>query len=108
MGANLAPASLGHYASLRSWLSQWSIDESNCDGRVHLARTSVPVLVMYGTADQVSFPSHARTLFEAVPAGNATLVALERAEHYFGSTPELIPSVAARIVEWLDVNALLV
>ena len=36
--ATYTPVSLGHQASLRSWLSQWSIDESNGDGRVHAAR----------------------------------------------------------------------
>jgi hypothetical protein len=30
--ANFMPAGLGRYTSLRSWLSQWSIDDSHCDG----------------------------------------------------------------------------
>jgi pimeloyl-ACP methyl ester carboxylesterase len=107
LGANLSPASLGHHTSLRSWLSQWSVDESNCDGPWHLARTSVPVLVMYGTADQVSFPSHARALHDAIPDGRGTLVALQGAEHYFQSTPELIPKVADRVVAWLREQQLL-
>lgn len=107
IGANLTPASLGHYTSLRSWLSQWSVDESNCDGPWHMARTDVPVLVMYGTADRVSFPSHARALYDAVPEGRGTLIALEGADHYFTSTPEMIPQVAGHIVDWLASNDLL-
>jgi len=107
LDANLSPASLGHYTSMRSWLSQWSVDESNCDGPAHLGRTSVPVLVMYGSADQVSFPSHAAAMFDGIPDGNGTLVRLDGAEHYFSSTPEMIPDVAARIVAWLDANGLL-
>jgi pimeloyl-ACP methyl ester carboxylesterase len=107
IGANLSPASLGHHTSLRSWLSQWSIADSNCDGPWHLTRTDVPVLVLYGTADQVSFPSHARALADAVPDGNGTVVALEGADHYFTSTPELIPVVAARIVDWMAAHDLL-
>ncbi len=39
--ATYIPVSLGHQASLRSWLSQWSFDESNGDGRVHAARVDV-------------------------------------------------------------------
>lgn len=107
LGANLSPASLGHHTSLRSWLSQWSIAESNCDGPWHLARTNVPVLVMYGTADQVSFPSHATALYDAVPAGRGTLIALAGAEHYFQSTPDMIPVVADHIVTWLRANELM-
>jgi len=101
MAANMSPASLGHHTSLRSWLSQWSVDESNCDGPAHMARTSVPVLVMYGTADQVSFPAHARALHDAVPAGRGTIVALQGADHYFQLAPGMIPDVATRIVSWL-------
>ncbi|MCX4091836.1 hypothetical protein [Nocardia sp. alder85J] len=37
--------------------SQWSADESHCDGPGHLRRISVPALIVYGTADQVCFPS---------------------------------------------------
>jgi len=107
LGANLSPASLGHHTSLRSWLSQWSVDESNCDGPWHLARTSVPVLVMYGTADQVSFPSHANALYDAIPTGRGTLIPLRGAEHYFQSTPDMIPTVATHIVTWLRDNGLL-
>lgn len=107
IGANITPASLGHYTSLRSWLSQWSIEESNCDGPWHLARTSVPVLVMYGTADRVSFPAHGRALYDAVPDGRGTLITLDGADHYFSSAPEMIPEVARHIVDWLAANDLL-
>lgn len=106
LDASLSPASLGHSSSLRSWLSQWSLDESNCDGPWHLARTSVPVLVMYGTADQVSFPSHAAALYDAVPAGRGTLIALERAEHYPTSDPAHIPLIVGNIVTWLETHGL--
>lgn len=108
LAANLAPASLGHHTSLRSWLSQWSVDDSNCDGPWHLARTTVPVLVMYGSADQVSFPSHAAALADAVDEGRRTVVRLDGADHYFTTAPAMIPQVAGRIVEWLDGHGLLV
>lgn len=99
--ANLMPASLGHHTSLRSWLSQWSLDESHCHGPRHLARTSVPTLVMYGTADQVCFPSHASALFDAVPHGNKKLLAVERGTHYLEGQPELVGWVADTVVKWL-------
>lgn len=99
--ANLMPASLGHHTSLRSWLSQWSVDESNCDGPYHLTRISVPVLVVYGTADQVCFPSHARAMFDAVPHGNKKLVAINGGTHYLQGQPALIAQVAETLVDWL-------
>lgn len=99
--ANLMPASLGHHTSLRSWLSQWSVDESNCDGPYHLTQISVPVLVVYGTADQVCFPSHARAMFDAVPHDNKKLVAITGGTHYLQGQPALIAQVAETLVDWL-------
>ena len=99
--ANLMPASLGHHTSLRSWLSQWSVDESNCDGPYHLTRISVQVLDVYGTADQVCFPSHARAMFDAVPHDNKKLVAITGGTHYLQGQPALIAQVAETLVDWL-------
>ncbi len=105
--ANLSPATLGHLTSLRSWLSQWSVDESQCNGPEQLARVSVPVLVMYGTADQVCFPSHARALYDAVPHDRKELVAIDGATHYFADQPELVERAVATIAEWLHRNDLI-
>jgi pimeloyl-ACP methyl ester carboxylesterase len=105
--ANLAPATLGHLTSLRSWLSQWSVDESNCDGPAHIARVSVPVLVVYGTADQVCFPSHARALFDAVSHDRKELVAIPGATHYFQGQPDLVTVAVDHVVDWLARNDLI-
>ncbi len=99
--ANMSPATLGHLTSLRSWLSQWSVDESRCNGLRQLQRVSVPVLVMYGTADQVCFPSHALALYDAVPHDRKDLVAVQGATHYFADQPEHVDRAVHVIVEWL-------
>lgn len=99
--ANFSPATLGHLTSLRSWLSQWSVDESECDGPRHLARVSVPVLVVYGTGDNACFPSHARSLYDAVRHDDKELIAVPGAGHYFQGQPELMRQTAERILGWL-------
>jgi pimeloyl-ACP methyl ester carboxylesterase len=99
--ASLSPATLGHLTSLRSWLSQWSLDESRCNGPEQLQRVGVPVLVMYGTADQVCFPSHAQALYDAVPHDRKDLVAVTGATHYFADQPEHVDNAVELIVEWL-------
>jgi len=99
--ANYSPATLGHLTSLRSWLSQWSLSDSNCDGPAHLARVSVPVQVLYGTADTACFPSHARALFDAVAHDRTELVAVAGADHYFQGQPGLLDEAADRVVGWL-------
>ncbi len=99
--ANLMPASLGHYTSLRSWLSQWSVDDSNCDGPLHLARTSVPTLVVYGTADQVCFPSYARAMYDAVPHDRKKLHAVVGGTHYLQGQTQHIDELADSVSCWL-------
>ena len=99
--ANLMPASLGHHTSLRSWLSQWSVDESNCNGPLHLARTNVPTLVMYGTADQVCFPSYATMMYDAIQHDQKSLIPVEGGTHYLQGQPELQSLLADTVVGWL-------
>ena len=99
--ANLLPASLGHQTSLRSWLSQWSLADSNCDAVVHLPRVSTPVLVMYGTADGAAFPAHALAMYEAARPENRELIPIEGADHYFNGQPELQDSALGRLHDWL-------
>lgn len=99
--ANLMPASLAHYSSLRSWFSQWSLDESHCDGALHMARITAPVLIMYGTADQVCFPSYATQMFDAVTHDDKQLVPVPQGLHYLSGQPEKVAFVADTVVGWL-------
>ena len=99
--ANFLPASLGHYTSLRSWLSQWSVRDSNCDAVVHLPRVSTPVLVMYGTADGAAFPAHAHAMYEAARPDRRELIEIVGADHYFSGQPELQHEAEGLLVDWL-------
>ena len=103
--ANFLPASLGHNTSLRSWLSQWSL-ESNADGPFHLGRVSVPVLVAYGSADNAAFPAHAKALYDGVGHDDKQLVELAGANHYFKGQPELLEQFVDTVVDWLDAHGL--
>ncbi|PZG55684.1 alpha/beta hydrolase [Spongiactinospora gelatinilytica] len=99
--ANLRPTTLGHLTSLRSWLSQWSIRTSHGDGPARLASVDVPVYVIYGTADQACFPSHARQLHDAVPHDNKLLTAVEGGRHYLNGQPELTAVMADALIGWI-------
>lgn len=99
--ANYMPASLGHATSLRSWLSQWGIQTSNCHGPKHLARVAVPVLVTYGTADTSCFPSDAAQLYDSVLHDQKRLVAIQGANHYFMGQDQLLQEAADELVNWV-------
>ncbi|WP_028926230.1 alpha/beta fold hydrolase [Pseudonocardia acaciae] len=99
--ANLQPTTLGHLTSLRSWLSQWSIRTSHGDGPARLRGVDVPVHVIYGTADQACFPSHARQLHDAVPHDRKRLTPVEGGKHYLNGQPELTEVMADALVGWV-------
>jgi alpha-beta hydrolase superfamily lysophospholipase len=99
--ANLQPSTLGHLTSLRSWLSQWSMRCSHGHGPARLRGVSVPVHVIYGTADQGCFPSHARSLYDAVPHDRKRLTPIPGGRHYLNKQPELTELMATSLVSWL-------
>lgn len=97
---NFLPARLGHYSSLRSWLSQWSIDDSRSDAVAELPHVTVPVQIVYGTADNAVFPSHARAMAAAVASERRELIELRGADHYFRERPDLREQMCDHIARW--------
>ena len=94
--ANLGPFGIGRTNTLRSWLSMWSLRESQCVGAPHLAQIEVPSLVVQSTADRGVFPSDARAIHDALAAEDKTLRFLP-GEHYFedGDRAEVADLIAA-------------
>lgn len=101
MSANLRPVTLGSFSTLRSWLSQWSIEDTNGHGPACLRRVSVPVFVAYGTADKGCFPSMAHALYGAATHPGKELLAVPGAGHYFDGAPELVTETLRSIIKWL-------
>ena len=98
--ANLVPSSIGHYTSLRSWLSQWSVRLSRGDGPRCLQSVQVPVHVIYGTADDGCYPGHARELFDAVGHARRLLTPIRGGRHYLGDQPDLNWQCAGLLADW--------
>jgi pimeloyl-ACP methyl ester carboxylesterase len=99
--ANLMPATLGHLTSLRSWLSQWSVRDSNCDAVEHLRHVTVPVQVVYGSADGAAFPAHAQAMYDAIGHDRRALVEIKGADHYFNNRPDLLEEALDQVHAWL-------
>ncbi len=98
--ANLLPAGPARYSSLRSWLSNWSVDTSNGDARKHLGEVKVPVLVVNGTADQGIRSFHTHQLWDAVVSDDRELVEVKRGDHYF-TDPQPRAEALDAMVRWL-------
>jgi len=99
---NDGPVGLARFTTLRSWLSQWSYDDSNADGLKCAARISCPMLVIENSADDACTPSHAQRLFDAVGSTDKALVHIEGADHYYAERPDLLPKAVAAVGGWLD------
>ncbi len=100
--ANDGPVGLARFTTLRSWLSQWSYDESRANGVINAGRTSCPVLVVNNRADLACTPSHAQRLFDAVASPDKALVEIAGADHYYIERPDLLPAAVAAVGGWLD------
>ena len=100
--ANDGPVGLARFTTLRSWLSQWSYDESRANGVINAGRISCPVLVVGNTADLACTPSHATRLFEAVASKDKTLAYIKDADHYYIERRDLLPKAVAAVTGWLD------
>jgi fermentation-respiration switch protein FrsA (DUF1100 family) len=98
--ASLLPAGPARYCSLRSWLSNWSVDTSNGDARKHLGHVKEPVLVVNGTADQGIRSFHTHELFDAVVSDDRELVEVKGGDHYF-TDPQARTEALAVMVRWL-------
>jgi pimeloyl-ACP methyl ester carboxylesterase len=98
---NNGPVGLARFTTLRSWLSQWSYDESNANGIADAANMSLPTLVISNTADDACTPSHARRLFEAVANDNKTFVEIRGATHYYLGQQEQLREAEQACTAWL-------
>jgi pimeloyl-ACP methyl ester carboxylesterase len=85
---NMGPVGLARFCSLRSWLSQWSFDESRANGVANARNVSCPVLVIGNSADNACTPSHTHRLFEAVAHADKELHEIEGATHYYSGQPQ--------------------
>ena len=79
--ANYGVFGVGTVSTLRTWLSMWSLRTSQCTAAPHLARITLPALVVHATADPCVYASDARTLYDALAAPDKTLEFI-KADHY--------------------------
>ncbi len=104
---NNGPVGLARFTTLRSWLSQWSIDDSRCDSLRCGSQVSVPLLVIENTADEVVPQPHCKMLFDAAASSDKTLEVIKGATHYYAGQPDLMDKVTGLMRGWLAERDLL-
>jgi alpha-beta hydrolase superfamily lysophospholipase len=98
---NVGPAGLARFSTLRSWLSQWSYDESRADGPANAARISVPFLLIENSADDAVPASHGAANFSAVASGDKEMLTIKGATHYYLNQPEHLAEAVSVTLHWL-------
>jgi len=102
--ANYSPFGIGYANSLRTWLSMWSLETSQCRGAPHLARIEIPALVIQSSADTGVFPSDARAIHEHLASADKRLDLIP-GDHYLQSPEGARSGVADRLAVWLAERA---
>ena len=100
MKANYGVFGVGTVSTLRTWLSMWSLRTSQCTAAGHLARITIPALVMHATADTGVYHSDARALYDALASPDKTLEFL-KADHYLQEPAGARAQAADLIAEWV-------
>ena len=99
---NDGPVGLARFTTLRSWLSQWSYDDSNADGLKCAARIATPLLVIENGADDACTPSHAARLMAAASQCPQEHHLIAGANHYYFGQPALCNQAAELVQDWVE------
>lgn len=107
--ANVGPVGLARFTTLRSWLSQWSIDRSNAIGTRNAARIhATPVLQVVNGADDAVPASHGPKVRAALATRDKEYVEIEGATHYYVGQPDLLARCIGAVSDWSRRKRLLV
>ncbi|KKC27993.1 alpha/beta hydrolase family protein [Sphingomonas sp. SRS2] len=98
---NSGPVGFGRFSTLRSWLSQWSIDDSKADAIISTRQISVPFLAIENSADEAAPVSHMKNVFDACNSASKAYFTINGANHYFRQQPELLNETTLTVTDWL-------
>jgi pimeloyl-ACP methyl ester carboxylesterase len=102
--ANYGVFGVGTVSTLRTWLSMWSLRTSQCIAAPHLARITLPSLVVHATADACVYDSDARRIFDAIAAPDKTLEFI-KADHYLLEPAGARDQAADLVAAWVAAHS---
>jgi hypothetical protein len=99
---NYAQGGLGRVMTPRGWLSTWSGLASRAVLARNIAKVTAPTLIVNALGDSDIFPPDAQEVFDASPASDKQLVALEESGHYLTPLPgSTMPGPRERLIDLL-------
>lgn len=98
---NSGPAGIARFCALRSWLSQWSAQDSRADAVSCVAQITTPLLVMENGADDAVPPSHPGEVFAAARMADKQFAVVSGATHYFKDQPAELAQATRIAQAWI-------
>jgi len=98
---NSGPVGMARFSTLRSWLSQWSIDDSRAMGEACARDISVPLLAIEHGADDAVPQPDIGLMFDACASSDKRMHVVAGANHYFQGQPGELQESVAMITAWL-------
>lgn len=99
--ANSGPVALGRFSTLRSWLSQWSIEDSKADGVDNAAHITVPFLAIENSADDAVPTYHTPAIHAATASKDKTHHLIKGGTHYYAGQPDHLKEAVETQLGWL-------
>lgn len=97
---NYSPFGIGSTNTVRTWLSMWSLEYSQCRAVPHLERIRVPSLVIQSMEDVGVFPVDAHTIHDSLAAEDKRLEFIP-GDHYMENPDTARDDIADRVAGWL-------
>ena len=97
---NDGPVGLARFSTLRSWLSQWSIEESRANGEKNARNVVVPTLVVVNGADDAVPASHMPKIHAAIAHADKELHEVAGASHYYLGQPSELAECVGIYDRW--------
>lgn len=104
---NSGPVGLARFSTLRSWLSQWSIDDTNANGVNCAGRIAAPLLLIENSADDAVPSYHCPAVFDAASTPDKQYHRIEGATHYYVGQPDHLSQAIDLTEGWLAERRLL-
>ncbi len=105
--ANTGPVGLARFSMLRSWLSQWSVDDTRAHGVKSAAHITVPFLAIENSADDAVPQPHTGMIHKAAASKDKTMKVIKGATHYYLGQPEQLKEALTITAGWLRERKLL-
>ncbi|MGE4430329.1 MAG: alpha/beta hydrolase family protein [Sphingobium sp.] len=105
--SNSSPAGVARFSTLRAWLSQWSIDDTQARALDNAPSITVPLLAIENTADDAVPQPHTKRFLDAAGSADKRMVLIEGADHYYADQPQELSIAIRAIIDWLQERKLL-